>query len=336
MRDAAGRRDLVASGALPVLALVVCATALVALGASGVGLFQPAADLSAGWIRAIRLLGALCVLAGASALFVQRRRLQPRDGRGPDRTGTAFLGAATIMAVLAVLSWLAPAAPGGEAAADPTFTEGGTLTRPGEREPSAGEASEPAPPVAGLGMGLGRAGTDQTSPARPGDEPEADGTAPAIERVRAALRFLLPLLLALILARLLFSGARRRVARDPEPEATVTETDAEAGFEASLAELTFEGRDARGQITVAYHRLLAALAEAGAPRRPHEAPYEYLGRVLAPLGIHSRPMRRLTELYVEAQFGDRPVTERHRNAAIEALEAALESLPSRATGAAVR
>jgi hypothetical protein len=70
------------------------------------------------------------------------------------------------------------------------------------------------------------------------------------------------------------------------------------------------------------------------PREPQEAPYEYLYRVLVPLGVRAEPMYRLTGLFVAAQFSAHPVRERDREAAANALEAGLLSLRSAADAAA--
>jgi hypothetical protein len=112
----------------------------------------------------------------------------------------------------------------------------------------------------------------------------------------------------------------------------IAAADAEAGLEASLDELSDYGGSARERITVAYRRLLAALAAAGAPRLPHEAPYEHLHRALGPLEVSPGPMHRLAELYVLAHFSEHPITEQHRAEAAAVLEHALTSL--RAAGRA--
>lgn len=105
---------------------------------------------------------------------------------------------------------------------------------------------------------------------------------------------------------------------------------AEAGLEASLAAVTADSSP-RDAISDAYARLLAALADAGAGRRAHEAPHEHLGRVLTPLGVRSEPLHRLAELFVLARFSQRPVTGAHRDDAVDALSQALADL--RATDA---
>jgi hypothetical protein len=111
-----------------------------------------------------------------------------------------------------------------------------------------------------------------------------------------------------------------------EPESLIDEEDAEAALLASLAEVLRDGGDPRKQVTAAYHRLLTALAEVGAPRQVQEAPHEHLYRTLGSLGVRPEPLHRLTGLYVIAQFSERPLSDRHRIAAVEALEVSLASL----------
>lgn len=84
--------------------------------------------------------------------------------------------------------------------------------------------------------------------------------------------------------------------------------------------------DPRTAVIGAYARLLAALADAGAPRRPEEGPHEHLWRSLGPLGVRRGPVHRLAELFVQARFTPRPVTTEHRDAAIGALADALADL----------
>lgn len=127
---------------------------------------------------------------------------------------------------------------------------------------------------------------------------------------------------------------RRRRTREEENPSLATE-EAAAGLELSLAELLGETGEPRGQVTAAYHRLLAALTAAGAGRFVQEAPHEHLYRVLGPLGVRPEPLHRLAELYVMAQFSERPVLDRHRAAAAEALQESLANLRNETDLAAV-
>lgn len=88
--------------------------------------------------------------------------------------------------------------------------------------------------------------------------------------------------------------------------------------------------DPRTAVIGAYARLLAALGEAGFPRRAEEAPHEHLWRTLGPLGVRRAPVHRLAELFVRARFTPHPITDEHRHAAIGALADAVADLRIRA------
>jgi len=139
----------------------------------------------------------------------------------------------------------------------------------------------------------------------------------------------LPLNLLLIVAAVglfFFMHRHRRRRQGFEAGPVIDQEDAEAALMASLVEVLDDDGDPRAQVTAAYHRLLAALAEVGAPRQAQEAPHEHLYRTLGPMGVQPEPLHRLTGLYVIAQFSRRPLSDRHRLAAVEALEVSLSSL----------
>jgi hypothetical protein len=62
-----------------------------------------------------------------------------------------------------------------------------------------------------------------------------------------------------------------------------------------------------------------SLARAGKARRPSEAPFEYLARVL--VSVAPAGGRVLTDLYERAMFSTQPLSDRDRDRAVEALEA---------------
>jgi hypothetical protein len=63
-----------------------------------------------------------------------------------------------------------------------------------------------------------------------------------------------------------------------------------------------------------------ALERAGSARRPAEAPFEYLVRVLERIAANGRDARALTELFERAKFSIEPMGEREKQQAIGALE----------------
>ena len=79
--------------------------------------------------------------------------------------------------------------------------------------------------------------------------------------------------------------------------------------------------DVRRAIVAAYARMERALAYAGLPRAPAEAPYEYLERSLVELDASADAARRLTDLFERAKFSQHEPAESMRDEAIDALVA---------------
>lgn len=98
-----------------------------------------------------------------------------------------------------------------------------------------------------------------------------------------------------------------------------------AGLAATLEAMLLDP-DPATAIVAAYARLLDALDDAGYGRRPQEAPHEHLRRVLQPLGARPGPVHDLADLFVLARFGQAPLTDDHRSAAIAALRSAVDDL----------
>jgi Domain of unknown function (DUF4129) len=309
----------------PVILLVIAACGVIAIAATGVGLLIPAAALSSGWVWVVRIAGAALAIGGLRALVVQRRRLRPASHRGPDPTAAAFSTAATIMTVLALLSLLSPATAVDTGSRSPNPAE---RPGPGSDTTAARTSANSAGANQGFGGGLSRGRPGGRGTPEPRDRPGSDAGGSDRSVLPPLTRALLPLLLiaATVIGILALTGRLGRRGPEPPSAVPVAAADAEASLESSLHEVAYDGPDPRRQITAAYHRLLSALAAAGAPRQPHEAPHEHLNRVLGPLGVRPEPMHRLTELYVVAQFSERPITEEHRMAAAAALEAGLVSL----------
>ena len=126
---------------------------------------------------------------------------------------------------------------------------------------------------------------------------------------------------------LLGTGRRRG---SPAPAAAAEEAVALALAE-SLDDLRRE-RDVRRAIVACYARMERALASRGAARRPQEAPFEYLQRVLE--AIAAPPARTLTELFERAKFSLEPMGAQEKEQAIAALEALQSEVGSLAPGGA--
>jgi Domain of unknown function (DUF4129) len=88
--------------------------------------------------------------------------------------------------------------------------------------------------------------------------------------------------------------------------------------------------DPRRAVIAAYARMEQALTVYGLPRRPAEAPYEYLHRVGRELEAE-RPVTALTELFEVAKFSEHSVDETMRGRAIDALTAVRTEVRTAAT-----
>lgn len=86
------------------------------------------------------------------------------------------------------------------------------------------------------------------------------------------------------------------------------------GLGALLAE-----RDPRKAVIAAYVAMERAMACKGRPRRPHEAPTEYLARVLGVAPSRAEDLDELVGLYELARFSVHTVTASMRDAAVDAV-----------------
>jgi len=84
--------------------------------------------------------------------------------------------------------------------------------------------------------------------------------------------------------------------------------------------------DVRRAIIAAYARMERALAVAGLPRRPSEAPFEYLSRALQSLDASADAVTRLTDLFEWAKFSHHEPDEAMRDQAIDALATVRDEL----------
>jgi hypothetical protein len=127
---------------------------------------------------------------------------------------------------------------------------------------------------------------------------------------------------ALLAAVLVVLGAMGLAQRRRRAWVDRDEDEGEAVMQAldeSLDDLRRE-RDVRRAIIACYARMERALERAGNARRPAEAPFEYLVRVLERITANGRAARALTELFERAKFSVEPMGEREKQEAIGALE----------------
>jgi uncharacterized protein DUF4129 len=86
----------------------------------------------------------------------------------------------------------------------------------------------------------------------------------------------------------------------------------------TLDDLALE-RDPRRAVIRAYARMERVLASHGLPRAPHEAPLEYLARVLRELNVRAEAAHALTELFERAKFSQHEIDVAMKEEAIAAL-----------------
>jgi len=80
-----------------------------------------------------------------------------------------------------------------------------------------------------------------------------------------------------------------------------------------------EERDPRRAVIRAYARMEKTFAAYGVPRRPAEAPFEYLARVLERVDVSSYEVERLTNLFAWAKFSSHEIDEGMKDEAVVAL-----------------
>jgi Domain of unknown function (DUF4129) len=115
-----------------------------------------------------------------------------------------------------------------------------------------------------------------------------------------------------------------RARREPRTRPETAEALAVA-LDESLDDLRTDP-DLRRAIIAAYARMEAALAAAGIPRHPAEAPLEYVERTLLSLDTSTEAVRRLTELFEWARFSHHEPEPSMRDDAVDALVAVRDEL----------
>lgn len=130
---------------------------------------------------------------------------------------------------------------------------------------------------------------------------------------------------ALVAGAAIFLVATRSVRRAPRPVRLRSREAMSLALDESLDDLRNEP-DLRRAIIAAYARMERALAEAGTPRLPAEAPLEYLVRALRDLDTSALAVIRLTDLFEWAKFSQHEPESRMRDEAIDALVAVRDEL----------
>jgi uncharacterized membrane protein YhaH (DUF805 family) len=136
------------------------------------------------------------------------------------------------------------------------------------------------------------------------------------------LAIVLSLLLVLAVAVLI---AVKRSRPDRRPASEIAPEVLAAALDESLDDLRNDA-DLRRAIIAAYARMETALAAAGIPRRPAEAPLEYVERALLSLDTSAEAVRRLTDLFEWARFSHHEPEPSMRDEAVDALVAVRDEL----------
>ncbi|MBS2938984.1 DUF4129 domain-containing protein [Nocardioides sp. J2M5] len=130
---------------------------------------------------------------------------------------------------------------------------------------------------------------------------------------------------------------QRRAGREREPADLDFETLSEPARLAAAMTEDARGQDellrdgeARNAIVAAWARFEVQGARAGSPRQAWETSAEYTLRILDLVEADAGAVHRLASLYREARFSEHPITEEHREAALDALAEIRRTLGVRA------
>jgi hypothetical protein len=132
-------------------------------------------------------------------------------------------------------------------------------------------------------------------------------------------------LIVLALGAWWYAGRSRKRARGELFRESGLARDIAAAVDESLDDLRAEP-DPRRAVIAAYARLEQVLASYRQPRRPAEAPLEYLARMLSDLSVRPEAARRLTNLFERAKFSQHEVGTEMKEEAISALETVRDDL----------
>jgi hypothetical protein len=150
---------------------------------------------------------------------------------------------------------------------------------------------------------------------RPGIAPQfAADTGGASGDVGLALACLVLVLAGILVATILFRRTGPILVLEPRARADEATVVLDEGLTALLAE-----SDPRRAVIAAYVAMERAMARQGWARRPHEAPTEYLARVLRVAPARAGDLDNLVDLSELARFSEHTVTPVMREAAVESV-----------------
>jgi membrane protease YdiL (CAAX protease family) len=165
--------------------------------------------------------------------------------------------------------------------------------------------------------------SQQVQPGQPVPEESSERTARVVWPLAVGLAVLI---VAIIVAAVVVDRRRRRSDAAHTPEQL---EELGRALDEAIDDLRRDP-DPRRAVIAAYARMEQALTLYGFPRRPSEAPYEYLHRVARELEAE-QPVAALTELFEVAKFSEHSVDETMRGQAIDALTAVRGEVRTAAT-----
>jgi Domain of unknown function (DUF4129) len=130
-----------------------------------------------------------------------------------------------------------------------------------------------------------------------------------------------------------YFAARARRAHEPEAEPDLQDEELEHVLARVVRETIDDLRgetDPRRAVIAAYARMEGILLKHGYGRRPAEAPYEYLQRVLVQLHVAPDAVRELTDLFEYAKFSQHRVGDEMRDRALAAFVSIRDELKATA------
>jgi len=165
-----------------------------------------------------------------------------------------------------------------------------------------------------------------TKSAKPGAAGKGAANEPNPSVLRGArLRWDEVAIVAALLAAAGVAAFAGRSAKSMRPLWRRSQDEVALALDESLDDLRSEP-DLRRAIIAAYARMERTLAAAGIPRRPAEAPLEYLARALHDLDASASAVTRLTDLFEWAKFSHHEPDASMRDEAIAALVALRDEL----------
>jgi hypothetical protein len=153
-------------------------------------------------------------------------------------------------------------------------------------------------------------------PGTPPETPEGFADAPGPQ-----FQWWVAILAVLGVVALVLYERRRR----PAPRERVAAQELEEVLNETLEELELDP-DPRRAVIQAYVRMELVLGTHGHAREPHEAPLEYLARVLRELDVRAESAHALTELFERARFSQHEIDAAMRAEAVASLEAVRDDL----------